>query len=53
MGKTALGLSMAKHAALHDRRPVVFFSMEMSADQIAQRLLCAHTLTRRNCVAGC
>ncbi len=43
MGKTALGLAMARHAALHDRKPVVFFSMEMSIDQIAQRLLCAHT----------
>jgi len=42
MGKTALGLTMAQHAAIHDRRPVAFFSMEMSADQVAQRLLCAH-----------
>jgi replicative DNA helicase len=43
MGKTALGLTMGYHAALHDRRPVAFFSMEMSADQLAQRLLCMHT----------
>ena len=43
MGKTALGLTMAQHAALHDRRPVLFFSMEMSNAQLAQRLLCAHT----------
>jgi replicative DNA helicase len=43
MGKTALALCMARHAALHDQRPVAFFSMEMSIDQIAQRLVCAHT----------
>lgn len=43
MGKTALGLTMAQHAALRDRHPIVFFSMEMSAAQLAQRLLCAHT----------
>ncbi len=43
MGKTALGLSIAQHAALHDHKPVVFFSMEMSTDQMAQRLLCSHT----------
>ncbi len=43
MGKTALGLSMALHNTLGDHRPVVFFSMEMSSDQLAQRLVCAHT----------
>jgi replicative DNA helicase len=43
MGKTALGLAMAQYMALHDRRPVLFFSMEMSIDQFAQRLVCAHT----------
>ena len=43
MGKTALGLSMATHAALEERAPVVFFSMEMSCDQLAQRLVCSHT----------
>jgi len=43
MGKTSLGLAIAQYAALHDHKPAVFFSMEMSADQIAQRLLCAHT----------
>lgn len=41
MGKTALGLTMAHHAAGTDKRPVVFFSMEMSAEQVTQRLLCA------------
>ncbi|MCH7851764.1 MAG: replicative DNA helicase, partial [Candidatus Marinimicrobia bacterium] len=42
MGKTAIGLNMAHHAALVERCPVVFFSMEMSSDQLAQRLVSAH-----------
>jgi replicative DNA helicase len=42
MGKTAIGLSIAQHAALTDHSPVVFFSMEMSIDQVAQRLVCSH-----------
>jgi replicative DNA helicase len=41
MGKTALGLSIAQHIALA-KVPVAFFSMEMSADQLAQRLVCSH-----------
>lgn len=43
MGKTALALTIAQYATLHDHKPVVFFSMEMSTDQLAQRLLCSHT----------
>ncbi len=45
MGKTALGLTMARNISLDrdDPRPVAFFSMEMSCDQIAQRLVCALT----------
>ena len=43
MGKTALGLTIAQHVAMTDRRPAAFFSMEMSADQLAQRLLCSRT----------
>lgn len=43
MGKTALGLTIAQYAALHDHKPALFFSMEMSVEQLAQRLLCSHT----------
>ena len=41
MGKTALSLSMARNMALHPEKPVgvAFFSLEMSAQQLAQRLL--------------
>jgi replicative DNA helicase len=41
MGKTSLALGMASHAALHARRPVLFFSLEMSRLELSQRLLCA------------
>jgi replicative DNA helicase len=39
MGKTALALNMAEHAALDAGLPVGIFSMEMSAAQLAMRLL--------------
>jgi replicative DNA helicase len=42
MGKTALGLAMAQHAAVNDRKPVAFFSMEMSCDQVAHRLVSSY-----------
>lgn len=42
MGKTALGLTMAHHAAVEHRRPVAFFSMEMSNTQVTDRLVCSH-----------
>ncbi|MCS7154723.1 MAG: replicative DNA helicase [Bacteroidota bacterium] len=43
MGKTSFVLSAVRNAALHPRKPTaaVIFSLEMSATQIAQRLLCA------------
>lgn len=43
MGKTALGLNIAEHLALatNPPRPVLFFSLEMSAEQVAQRILCS------------
>jgi len=41
MGKTALGLSIAEHIAIDEQIPVAFFSMEMSREQIARRILCS------------
>jgi replicative DNA helicase len=41
MGKTALALGMAAHAAMEARIPVLFFSLEMSHSELTQRLLCA------------
>ncbi|MCX8038447.1 MAG: replicative DNA helicase [Candidatus Sumerlaeia bacterium] len=39
MGKTAFALNIAANVALFDGKPVGIFSLEMSADQIQQRLL--------------
>jgi len=43
MGKTAFALSVARNAAMDKERPTptAIFSLEMSADQLAQRLLTA------------
>lgn len=39
MGKTALALNVAQHAALYEDIPVLIFSLEMSAEQLVNRLL--------------
>lgn len=39
MGKTALALNIGEHAALHSRKAVAVFSMEMSTEQLAFRLI--------------
>ena len=39
MGKTTLALNMAEHAAIRTRKAVAVFSMEMSASQLALRLI--------------
>ena len=41
MGKTSFALNIAAHAALEARRPVLFFSLEMSQLELSQRLLCS------------
>ncbi len=41
MGKTALCLNIAHHVAMKERLPVAVFSLEMSKDQLVQRLICA------------
>lgn len=41
MGKTAFGLNIAENMTMLDGRPVVFFSLEMSQQQVAQRVLCS------------
>src|SRR4029453_7312203 len=40
-GKTAFALNIAAHVAMHSRRPVLFFSLEMSHLEITNRLLTA------------
>jgi replicative DNA helicase len=41
VGKTALALSMSRNAAIDHDIPVGIFSLEMSKEQLALRLLCA------------
>ncbi|MFY9258146.1 MAG: replicative DNA helicase [Dethiobacteria bacterium] len=41
MGKTTLALNMAHHIAVKEKKPTAFFSLEMSREQLAQRMLCA------------
>lgn len=41
MGKTTLALNIAQHIAVNEKQPVGFYSLEMSKEQLVQRLLCA------------
>ncbi|MEM8946401.1 MAG: replicative DNA helicase [Planctomycetota bacterium] len=41
MGKTALAMNIAEHAAMQARNPVLFVSLEMSAIELGDRLLCS------------
>lgn len=40
-GKTALALDIARHAAVKSRVPVGIFSLEMSKEQLVDRMICA------------
>ncbi len=41
MGKTAIALNMAQHAAIREKTPVAFFSLEMSRESLVMRMLCS------------
>ena len=41
MGKTALALNFAQHAAIDGEVPTAIFSLEMSKEALVQRMLCA------------
>ena len=41
MGKTSLALNLAENVALKAEKPVAIFSLEMSKEQLVQRLLCS------------
>lgn len=42
MGKTSLALNMVEHIGIVEKKPVIVFSLEMSAQQVAQNMLCSH-----------
>ena len=44
MGKTALALGMAEYAALNEGKSVAIFSLEMSSEELIQRLLCSSAM---------
>ena len=41
MGKTALGLNIAAHVAVVEKKPAAVFSLEMSKEHLALRMLCS------------
>ncbi|MBV9469979.1 MAG: AAA family ATPase, partial [Abitibacteriaceae bacterium] len=41
---TALCLNIAHHVALHEKMPVAIFSLEMSKEQLVQRLICSEAM---------
>ena len=41
MGKTSLALNIASHLAVNEGVPVAIFSIEMSSEEVTQRLMCA------------
>jgi replicative DNA helicase len=43
MGKSSFGMSMARNAAIKHNAVVAFFSLEMSAEQLVQRLIAGET----------
>jgi len=42
MGKSSLAMDIAKHVAVFENLPVGIFSLEMSKDQLVERLLASH-----------
>jgi replicative DNA helicase len=41
IGKTSLALNITEHIAIKEQKPVGFFSLEMSKEQLIERMLCA------------
>lgn len=57
MGKTALALNIAEHVAVNLQQPTAIFSLEMSKQSLAQRILCSRSAVdsqkvRRNMLSG-
>jgi replicative DNA helicase len=44
MGKTSFVLNIAQHAAIHAKIPVAIFSLEMSKDQLVNRMLSSEVM---------
>lgn len=48
MGKTAFALNLAQNAAVNGHVPVAVFSLEMSKDQLVNRILCSEAMVDSN-----
>ena len=48
MGKTAFALNIAANAALRAKVPVAIFSLEMSKEQLVNRILCSEAMVDSN-----
>ncbi|MBR1803138.1 MAG: replicative DNA helicase [Clostridia bacterium] len=48
MGKSAFALNIATHAAVRANTPVVIFSLEMSKEQMTNRILCSEAMVDSN-----
>lgn len=44
MGKSVAATNIAAHVALHEKRPVLFFSLEMGREELTQRIVCSEGL---------
>lgn len=44
MGKTSFALNIAQYAAIHSQVPVAIFSLEMSKEQLVNRMLCCEAM---------
>jgi len=42
MGKSAFAVGIAEYAGVVEKIPLAFFSLEMSKEQLVQRMLCSH-----------
>ena len=48
MGKTAFALNIAAHAAIKEKVPVAIFNLEMSKEQLVNRILCMEAMVDSN-----
>jgi replicative DNA helicase len=48
MGKSAFALCIAEHAGVIEKTPTAVFSLEMSKEQLVQRMLCSHARVDAN-----
>ena len=48
MGKSAFALNIATYAAINAKKPVVIFNLEMSKEQLVNRMLCSEAMVDSN-----